>query len=43
MDNKLERFLKAINFSIDNYSYFDNAKVDDVLLNKKLCKIIIKR
>ncbi len=35
MDNKLERFLKTIDFNIDNYGYFENASVKEVLLTKK--------
>ena len=35
MDEKLERFLKTIDFNKENYSYFDNASVKEVLLTKK--------
>ena len=35
MDVKLERFLNAINFDKELYSYFNDASVKEVLLNKK--------
>ena len=41
MDNKLERFLNAINFNKDNYSYFNDASVKDVLLTKKINRITL--
>ena len=31
MEGKLERFLNAINFDKDLYSYFENASVKEVL------------
>ena len=41
MDSKLERFFNAINFNEDYYVYFNDASVNDVLLNKKLNKMIL--
>ncbi len=41
MDNKLERFLNAIDFNKDFYSYFNNASVKDVLLNKKINRMTL--
>ena len=42
MDKKLERFLKAIDFNTENYKYFEDAKIDDVLLNKKINRMTLK-
>ena len=41
MEGKLERFLNAINFDKDLYSYFENASVKEVLLNKKTSKMTL--
>ncbi len=35
MEAKLERFLNTINFNEENYKYFENASVKEVLLTKK--------
>ena len=35
MEAKLERFLNTIDFNKDNYKYFENASVKEVLLTKK--------
>lgn len=35
MEAKLERFLNTIEFNKDNYKYFENASVKEVLLTKK--------
>ncbi len=40
-DNKLVRFLNAINFNIDDNKYFENACIKEVLLVKKLNKMTI--
>ena len=41
MDSKLERFFNAINFNNEYYSYFNDASVKEVLLNKKTNKMTL--
>ena len=41
MDSKLERFFNAINFNVENYNYFEDASVKEVLLNKKTNKMTL--